>query len=218
MGLKFIRQYISEEYVEPLIESNEDTKNYFIQGVFMQGNKPNRNQRIYPTNVLAEQVKDYTKNFVQKRRALGELAHPENPTINLDRVSHMITEIKQEGNNFIGKAKILDTPCGKIVKNFIDEGVLLGVSSRGLGSVKQNKSGINEVQRDFKLSTIDIVADPSAPDAFVDGIMENYDWFYENGILRSQKIEEIRKEVQKTPSRRLQEKKIEIYNEFFENL
>jgi hypothetical protein len=216
--MKLIRQFISEEFISPLVEDVDGKKDYYIQGIFLQGNKNNRNGRVYPTDILAEQVKSYNDSFVKKNRALGEMGHPETPSINLDRVSHMITEIKQDGSNFIGKAKIMDTPYGKIVKNFIDEKVLLGVSSRGLGSVKQNSKGINEVQKDFKLSTIDIVADPSAPDAFVEGIMENYDWYYENGILKSQKIEEIRKEIRKTPSRRLQEKKIEIYSKYFENL
>lgn len=218
MALKLIRQYISEEFISPIVEETAGKKSFYIQGVFMQGDTPNRNKRMYPASILAEQVNEYNKNFVQKKRALGELGHPENPTINLDRVSHLITEIHQEGKNFIGKAKILDTPPGLIVQSLISESVLLGVSSRGLGSVKQNNKGINEVQNDFKLATIDIVADPSAPDAFVDGIMENYDWYYDNGILKSKQIEEIRKEVRNTPSRRLQEKKIELFDRFLENL
>lgn len=219
--MKFVRQYISEEYIKPQVELEESTgkKSYYIEGIFMQGDKENRNKRLYPTSVIAEQLQEYSQNFIEKKRAFGELGHPQGPTVNLERVSHMITQIRQEGSNFIGKAKVLDTPYGQIVKNFIDEGALLGVSSRGLGSVKSNRNGISEVQGDFKLSTVDIVADPSAPDAFVEGIMENYDWYYENGVLRSQQIEEIRKEVKGAKSKReLQEKKIQIFEQFLNSL
>lgn len=198
--MKFVRQYISEDFVSTGVELDESTqtKNYFIEGIFMQGDKENRNKRLYPTNVIAEQLNEYKKNFIENKRAFGELGHPQGPQINLDRVSHMITEIRQEGSNFIGRAKILDTPNGKIVKSFIDEGARLGVSSRGLGSVKSTRNGISEVQNDFKLSTVDIVADPSAPDAFVDGIMEDYDWYYDNGILKAREIENIREMVKNT--------------------
>lgn len=202
--MKFVRQYISEDYVSTGIELEEatGTKSYFIEGIFMQGDTENRNKRVYPTEVIAEQLVEYNNNFIGKKRAFGELGHPEGPQINLDRVSHMITGIRQEGSNFVGRAKILDTPNGKIVKSFIDEGARLGVSSRGLGSIKSNKQGISEVQNDFKLATVDIVADPSAPDAFVDGIMENYDWYYDNGILKAREIENIREMVKTTKSKR----------------
>lgn len=219
--MKFIRQYISEENIQVGTQLDESTgeKSYFIEGIFMQGDKENRNKRLYPTSVISEQLNEYKRSFIEKKRAFGELGHPQGPQINLDRVSHMITEIRQDGSNFIGKAKIMDTPYGKIVKNFIDEGALLGVSSRGLGSVKSNKNGISEVQNDFKLSTVDIVADPSAPDAFVEGIMENYDWYYDNGILKSRQIEEIRKSVKSAKSRKeLQERKIEAFQKFLESL
>lgn len=210
--MKFVRQYISEENIQSGIQLDESTgeKSYFIEGIFMQGDQENRNKRIYPTSVISNQLNEYQNSFIKKKRAFGELGHPSGPNINLDRVSHMITDIRQEGSNFIGRAKIMDTPYGKIVKSFIDEGALLGVSSRGLGSVKENKKGISEVQNDFKLSTIDIVADPSAPDAFVDGIMENYEWYYDNGILKSEQIEKIRKNVRTAKSKReLEERKIE---------
>lgn len=219
--MKLVRQYISEENIQTGIQLDESTgqKSYFIEGIFMQGDMENRNKRLYPTDVISNQLKEYQNNFIQKKRAFGELGHPSGPQINLDRVSHMITEIKQDGNNFIGKAKIMDTPYGKIVKSFIEEGALLGVSSRGLGSVKENKNGISEVQNDFKLSTVDIVADPSAPDAFVDGIMEGYDWYYENGILKSQQIEHIRKSIHNAKSyRELQERKVEAFRLFLDSL
>lgn len=220
--MKFVRQYISEEFVETGIVIDEAAggkKSYFIEGIFMQGDKENRNKRLYPTNVLSEKVQEFTQDFIMKNRALGELGHPEGPTINLDRVSHMITEISQAGTDFRGKAKILDTPNGKIVQNFIDEGVKLGVSSRGLGSVKKNRDGISEVQKDFKLTTIDIVADPSAPDAFVDGIMENYDWYYDNGILKAREIENIREMVKGSKNKReRQELAINLFERFISKL
>jgi hypothetical protein len=175
---------LREEVVD---ESGEKTgkKNYFIEGIFLQGGIKNKNGRVYPEAVLDKQVKEYTKNYVESNRALGELGHPDGPTINLDRVSHQITELTKDGSNYRGKAKILDTPNGRIVKNLIDEGIQIGVSSRGLGSLKKNNRGINEVQDDFHLVTAgDIVADPSAPDAFVQGIMEGKEWIMEHGILR----------------------------------
>jgi len=175
------------ENLECLTEENESgDKNYFIKGVFMQGNMENRNKRFYPMEVLQKEVMRYQKEYIDRKRAFGELGHPNGPTINLDRVSHMITELKQDGNNFVGKAKIMDTPMGNIVKNLIKEGATIGVSSRGMGSLKPNRSGIAEVQNDFYLATAaDIVADPSAPDAFVQGIMEGVDfWFDDNGVLQ----------------------------------
>lgn len=165
-------------------KDSDGNKNYFIEGIFLQGGIKNKNGRVYPESVLDKQVGEYTENYVNKKRALGELGHPDGPTINLDRVSHQITELKKDGQNWRGKAKILDTPNGKIVKNLIDEGIQIGVSSRGLGSLKKIR-GINEVQDDFHLVTAgDIVADPSAPDAFVQGIMEGKEWVMEHGILK----------------------------------
>lgn len=169
------------ENCEVITEANEETgkKSYFIEGIFMQGDIQNRNGRIYPSLVLEKEMGRYIKEFVEPKRALGELGHPDGPTINGDRVSHLITEMKRDGNNFYGKAKILGTPMGEIVKTFIDEGIKIGVSTRGLGSVRQLKNGVMEVQNDFHLSTVDIVTDPSAPNAFVNGIMENVEYYYD---------------------------------------
>jgi len=169
------------ENCEVITEANAETgkKSYFIEGIFMQGDIQNRNGRIYPSMVLEKEMSRYIKDFVEPKRALGELGHPDGPTINGDRVSHLITEMKRDGNNFYGKAKILGTPMGEIVKTFIDEGIKIGVSTRGLGSVKQLKNGVMEVQNDFHLSTVDIVTDPSAPNAFVNGIMENVEYYYD---------------------------------------
>lgn len=180
-------------------EANEDgKKNYFIEGIFMQGDIKNRNGRIYPSTVLEKEMKRYDDQFIKTKRALGELGHPDGPSINGDRVSHLITEMKKDGSNFVGKAKILGTPMGQIVKTFMDEGVKIGVSTRGLGSVKQTTTGIMEVQDDFHLSTVDIVTDPSGPNCFVNGIMENTEYFYDiaSGTWRAQEaIQEMVKEV-----------------------
>lgn len=179
------------ENIEYLTEENENgEKNYFIKGVFMQGDRENRNKRFYPMEVLQKEVMRYQKEYIDRKRAFGELGHPSGPTINLDRVSHMITELKQDGSNFVGKAKIMDTPMGNIVKNLIKEGATIGVSSRGMGSLKPNRNGIAEVQKDFYLATAgDIVADPSAPDAFVEGIMEGVNfWFDDNGVLQRETV------------------------------
>lgn len=184
-----------------LTEANEDgKKNYFIEGIFMQGDIKNRNGRIYPSAVLEKEMKRYDDQFIKTKRALGELGHPEGPSINGDRVSHLITEMKKDGSNFVGKAKILGTPMGQIVKTFMDEGVKIGVSTRGLGSVKQTSEGIMEVQNDFHLSTVDIVTDPSGPNCFVNGIMENTEYYYDitSGTWRAQEaIQEMVKEVKK---------------------
>lgn len=184
-----------------LTEANEDgKKNYFIEGIFMQGDIKNRNGRIYPSPVLEKEMKRYDDQFIKTKRALGELGHPEGPSINGDRVSHLITEMKKDGSNFVGKAKILGTPMGQIVKTFMDEGVKIGVSTRGLGSVKQTREGIMEVQDDFHLSTVDIVTDPSGPNCFVNGIMENTEYYYDiaSGTWRAQQaIQEMVKEVKK---------------------
>ena len=206
---------ISEEAinVEFLTETTKSgDKKYFIEGIFMQANKKNRNGRVYPTEILQKEAKRYTTEFIKKKRAFGELGHPDGPTVNLERVSHMIEELEEVGQNFMGRAKILDTPYGKIVKNLIDEGAQLGVSSRGMGSLKAGKNGISGVQGDFYLATAaDIVADPSAPDAFVHGIMEGKEWIWDNGLLREQDIERAKNNILKATSRKLEEVKI---NEF----
>lgn len=202
--MKLITEVYTED-CEVLTESNENgKKSYFIEGIFMQGDLQNRNGRIYPSAILEKEMKRYDDNFIKTKRALGELGHPNGPQINGDRVSHLITEMKRDGSNFIGKAKILGTPMGEIVKTFIDEGVKVGVSTRGLGSVKAAKNGIMEVQDDFHLATVDIVTDPSGPNCFVNGIMENTEYFYDiaAGTWRPQQaqemVEEAVKEVKKT--------------------
>lgn len=191
-------------------EINEETgkKSYFVEGIFMQGDIKNRNGRIYPAQILESEMVRYNKDFIETKRALGELGHPDGPTINGDRVSHLITDMKREGSNFIGKAKILGTPMGEIVKTFMDEGVTIGVSTRGLGSVKPTKDGIMEVQNDFHLATVDIVTDPSGPNCFVNGIMENAEYYYDiaagNWIAQApieQVIEEIQEVVEKQINR-----------------
>ena len=197
--------------VEYIVEGKN--KQQYIKGIFMQSDIQNQNGRVYPFSVLQNEVKNYNNKYVKESRALGELGHPSGPTINLDRVSHIITELYEDGKNFIGKAKIMDTPNGKIVKNLIESGVRLGVSSRGLGSVKSNKSGVNEVQKDFVLSTVDIVSDPSAPDAFVNGIMEGRE-FSVTGELEY----DIRNEIKNTVKARLEEKKVELFTRFMGGL
>ena len=193
------------ESCEVITEANADTgkKSYFIEGIFMQGDVKNRNGRIYPSQTLEKEMTRYQKEFIEPKRALGELGHPDGPQINGDRVSHLITSMKREGNDFYGKAKILGTPMGEIVKSLLDEGVKIGVSTRGLGSVKE-RNGIMEVQNDFHLSTVDIVTDPSAPNAFVNGIMENREYYYDiaSGSWRATEvIEEIVEEVEKKINR-----------------
>jgi len=197
--------------VEYIVEGK--AKEQYIKGIFMQSDIQNQNGRVYPFSVLRKEVKNYNNKFVKESRALGELGHPSGPTINLDRVSHIITELYEEGKNFIGKAKIMNTPNGKIVKNLIESGVRLGVSSRGLGSVKANKSGVNEVQKDFVLSTVDIVSDPSAPEAFVNGIMEGREFSITGEIEY-----DIRNEIRNTVSKKLDKKKIELFQNLMDNL
>ena len=191
-----------------------------IEGVFLQGDIKNRNGRMYPVNTLAKEVGRYNESFVQKGRALGELGHPEGPTVNLDRVSHKITSLRQEGNNFIGKAQLLETPMGKIAKSLISEGVTLGVSSRGVGSLKEDNKGCKVVGEDFMLATAaDIVADPSAPDAFVSGIMEGKEWVWEGGILREQLAKQTEKRINTlVDQKRLEEHKLNLFNDFLLNL
>ena len=207
--MKLITEHTTE--VEYIVEGKN--KQQYIKGIFLQSDIKNQNGRVYPFNVLKNQVRKFNENFVKKDRALGELGHPSGPTVNLDRVSHIITELYEDGRNFVGKAKVIDTPNGKIVKNLLESGVRLGVSSRGLGSVKANKQGVNEVQDDFVLATVDIVSDPSAPDAFVNGIMEGREFSLTGEIEYN-----IRKEIKSTLSKRLDEKKIEIFQNFIKNL
>ena len=212
---------ISEEAtnVEFLTEATKSGKNYFIEGVFMQAETKNRNGRIYPKEVLVKESKRYTKEFIEKKRAFGELGHPDGPTVNLERVSHMITELVEVDQNFMGRAKIMDTPYGKIVKNLIDEGARLGVSSRGMGSLKPGKDGIQEVQGDFYLATAaDIVADPSAPDAFVAGIMEGKEWIWDNGILREAEVQQIKEKVEKSSRKDREQTLVSAFEDFITKL
>ena len=191
--MKLITEHTED--VQYLEEKVGDKKNLFIEGIFLQAEQKNRNGRVYPFPILEREVKRYNDKYVDQNRAFGELGHPQGPTVNLDRVSHMITELKADGNNFVGKAKIMDTPMGKIVSSLMTEGAQLGVSSRGMGSLKE-KNGINEVQDDYYLATAaDIVADPSAPNCFVQGIMEGKEWAWDNGVLKEAEISQIRKEV-----------------------
>lgn len=208
------------EEVEYLVEQKESgKKDFFIHGVFMQTEQANRNNRVYRKHIMEKELGRYNKEYVEKNRAYGELGHPSGPTINLERASHMIKSLRLEGNDVIGKAKILDTPYGNIVKSLIEEGAQLGVSSRGMGSLKETKSGVMEVQDDFYLATAaDIVADPSAPDAFVRGIMEGVEWVWDNGILKAQQIEEMHKEVKRASSRNLEEVKIKVFENFLKHL
>ena len=211
---------IAEELTEVkfLTEEKEGKKNYFIEGIFLQSEIANKNGRMYPFKTLQREVAKYDENFIRAGRALGELGHPEGPSINLDRVSHKIERLSEDGNNFIGRAKILDTPNGKIAKSLLDEGVRLGVSSRGMGSLKK-ESACNVVQDDFMLATAaDIVADPSAPDVFVDGIMEGKEWIWDNGILKESAIAEIKKEIDQATLRNLQERKISAFDKFLRSL
>jgi hypothetical protein len=209
--MKLIREEI--EAVELLVEENEGKKTFYIKGPFLQGDIKNRNGRIYESRVLAKEVARYHENFISRGRALGELGHPDGPTINLDRVSHNITELYQDGSNFIGKAKILNTPMGKIASGLLGDGVTLGVSSRGMGSLVQ-REGVNYVGEDFHLATAaDIVADPSAPDAFVQGIMEGKEWIYENGLLKEIDIERVKQTIDNAPAHRLNEAILEGFHD-----
>ena len=216
--MKLIREEI--ENVEVIVEERNGKKSLYIEGVFLQGDIKNRNGRMYPAGTLAKEVSRYNEAFVNKGRALGELGHPDGPTVNLDRVSHKITSLRQEGANFVGRAKILNTPMGSIAKNLLDEGVKLGVSSRGVGSVSMNNEGINVVGEDFMLATAaDIVADPSAPDAFVDGIMEGKDWIWDGGVLREKFAAKTYKQINTlASSRQLQENKLKLFKDFLGNL
>ena len=217
--MKLISEF-NDYGVQPVIvEQNEKgEKDYFIEGIFMQSEIKNRNGRIYPKEVIQKEVKRYNKEFVEKKRAFGELGHPEGPTINLDKVSHMIEKLEEDGNNFVGRAKILSTPNGQIVKNLIDDGAKLGVSSRGLGSL-ESKGNAQYVKDDFQLATAgDIVADPSAPEAFVEGIMEGVEWVYESGILKAKDIDEMQKEMKTARLNKLEETKLNLWKSFVEKL
>ena len=195
-------------------EAEGQPKKYFLEGIFMQADQKNRNGRLYPKSILAKEVKRYSEKYIKSNRAFGELGHPDGPTVNLDRVSHMITDLKEDGSNFVGRAKVMDTPYGKIVKNLIDEGAKLGVSSRGMGSLKPNKDA-QVVQSDFYLATAaDIVADPSAPDAFVEGIMEGKEWIWDNGLIREKDISEYKREITKAPRKNLEKVKIRAFEDF----
>ena len=214
--MKLISEEISQ--AEYLVEETNGKKNYKIKGIFLQSDIKNRNGRIYENDILQKEVKRYNQEFINKKRAFGELGHPDGPTVNLERVSHMITKLQPEGKNFIGEAKIMDTPYGKIVKGLIDEGAQLGVSSRGMGSLVQ-KNGANYVGKDFYLATAaDIVADPSAPDAFVEGIMENKEWIWDNGVIKAQDIEEYKEHIKEAKRIKLAEAKVKVFKNFIEKL
>ena len=216
--MKLITEEIAS--VKFITEGKGAKKKMYIEGVFLQGDIKNRNGRMYPVNTLAKEVGRYNESFVKNGRALGELGHPEGPTVNLDRVSHKIVSLTQEGNNFKGKAQLLDTPMGKIAKSLIGEGVTLGVSSRGVGSLKENSNGCKVVGEDFMLATAaDIVADPSAPDAFVSGIMEGKEWVWEGGILRESLASQTKKHINTlVDQKRLEEHKLNLFNDFLSNL
>lgn len=215
--MKLITEEVSSaEYI--VEEADNGKKNYKIRGIFMQADMKNRNGRIYPMETLQKEVNRYNKEFVQAKRAFGELGHPDGPTVNLERVSHMITSLTPDGKNFIGEAKIMDTPYGKIVKNLIDEGAKLGVSSRGMGSL-ENKGGSNYVKSDFYLATAaDIVADPSAPEAFVQGIMEGKEWIWDNGVIREVDIHEMKTTIERAKQRELAEKQAAVFESFLSKL
>tara|TARA_B100001287_G_scaffold4822_1_gene3672 strand:+ start:218 stop:871 length:654 start_codon:yes stop_codon:yes gene_type:complete len=217
--MKLISEFNDYAVTPVIVEENEKgEKDYFIEGVFMQSDIKNRNGRIYPEQVMKKEVDRYVKEFVEKDRAFGELGHPDGPTINLDKVSHMITKLEQDGKNFMGRAKVLSTPNGQIVRNLINDGAKLGVSSRGLGSL-ETRGGAQVVKDDFQLATAaDIVADPSAPEAFVEGIMEGVEWYYDSGILKMKDAEQMQKELRTAKSSKLQETKLNLWKKFVENL
>ena len=213
---------VNEEvnYVTETLDEATGKKNLFIEGVFMQGDIKNRNGRMYPADVLEKEVKRYNEQYIEKNRAYGELGHPSGPTINLERVSHMITRLERDGSNFMGKAKIMtETPYGKIVESLIKDGGQLGVSSRGMGSVKPSRDGVGVVQSDFYLATAaDIVADPSAPDAFVNGIMEGKEWVWDNGVIREAQIADYKEEIQKSSKKDLEEAQLRVFRDFLNKL
>ena len=217
---------ISEQWcdnVNYLVEQDPKTgkDHVYIEGIMLQTEVKNKNGRIYPKEIMQKEVKRYTKEYINEKRAYGELGHPEGPTINLERTSHLIQSLKEDGNNFVGKAKILSTPMGEIVKNLLADGARLGVSSRGMGSLKASneKGGVQMVQSDFQLATAaDIVADPSAPDAFVNGVMEGVEWIWDNGVIKARKIEEWKHDLSRARTHKLQETKLKVFKSFLENL
>jgi len=216
--MKLIREEI--ENVEVIVESRNGKKSLYIEGVFLQGDIKNRNGRMYPMETLRREVGRYNETYIEKGRALGELGHPDGPTVNLDRVSHKIVSLKESGSNFVGKAKVLSTPMGKIAESLLSEGVKLGVSSRGIGSLSVNREGVNVVADDFMLATAaDIVADPSAPDAFIEGIMEGKEWIWDGGILREKRMIAMKNTINTlTTQKKLDEKKLDLFNDFLANL
>jgi len=214
--MKLITEQIED--VKVLTEEKDGKKLLYIEGVFLQSELKNRNGRMYPFDILNREVERYTEEYVRTKRALGELGHPDGPTVNLDRVSHRITDLRAEGHNFYGKAQILDTPMGRIARSLLEEGVQLGVSSRGMGSIDKRED-ISVVRDDFMLTTAaDIVADPSAPDAFVNGIMEGKEWIWENGILKEANLDKYRKYIDGDTSRKLEEKVLKVFENFLSNI
>ena len=213
--MKLITEHLDE--INYITEEKNGKKSSFIEGIYMQAEQKNRNGRIYPKPVLESAINKYVKEQVDRGRAVGELNHPDGPTINLDKVSHRITELHWDGNNVVGKALVLDTPMGKIVKGLMEGGCQLGVSSRGMGSLEQ-KNGTSVVKPDFILATVDIVQDPSAPEAFVNGIMEGVEWIWENGILKPQEIERYETEIKRAPSKRLYETQVKVFKDFLSKL
>ena len=210
---------INEEVKVLTEESESGSKNFFIEGIFMQAEQKNRNGRVYPVGVLQKEANRYITEYVMKNRAYGELGHPDGPSINLERVSHMIKELRQEGNDFYGKAKIMDTPYGNIVKNLISEGACVGVSTRGMGSLEERSDGTKIVKDDFYLATAaDIVADPSAPDAFVRGIMEGKEWIWDNGIIKEVQISQYKETIKKSSKKNLEENMLKTFNNFLSKL
>jgi hypothetical protein len=214
--MKLITETVED--VETIIESNESGgKTYKLKGVMMESDTQNRNGRIYEGKILKKETQRYISEYVNKNRALGELNHPSGPTVNLDRVSHMVTKLNESGKQILGEAKIIDTPMGKIVKNLIDAGAKLGVSSRGMGSLEK-RNGVNYVKEDFTLAAIDIVADPSAPNAFVDGILEGKEWIWDNGLLVEKQISEYQKKLKKVSKRKLEEEAIKLFSDFLRKI
>ena len=206
------------EEINVIVEETHGKKHLYIEGIFLQAEIKNRNGRVYPYDILSKEVQRYNEHYVKTGRALGELGHPEGPSVNLERVCHRIIELRSEGSNFYGKAKILDTPTGQIAKSLLEEGVKLGVSSRGMGSLEE-RNGTNYVRNDFMLATAaDIVADPSAPDAFVNGIMEGKEWIWQNGILKEQQIDTYSRYISKSTRKNIEERKLKAFQHFFSNL
>jgi len=214
--MKLITETVQD--VKFLTEAREDgKKNFYIEGIFGQSEKENKNGRIYGSNLMEREVGKF-QDLIKERRSLGELGHPPNPSVNLDKVSHLITKLEMNGKDVFGKAKILETPMGNIARNLIENEVRLGVSTRGLGSLKANKEGVNEVQDDFHLVTVDIVADPSAPDAFVQGIMESAEWILENGVWKAIQVEQAQKEIKKVSKAELSEVKLRVFESFLRTI